>query len=84
MKHLKNWKPSKRVDGKEGRSNQDRADMAYEAMQHYLKMKGEYHRQDDPGDVTDLMADLLHYAASIGMQPVQQTETALIHFESER
>lgn len=87
MKHLKNWKPSKRVDGKGSRSNQERADAGENSLIAYAEFKEEKEvlaPEELSGSLSDLVADLFHYAASLGHDPEVISKTALMHFESER
>lgn len=40
--------------------------------------------EDEASDLGDCLADLCHYAASIGLEPSNVFDMALTHFESER
>lgn len=87
MKHLKNWKASKRIDGKGSWSNQERADAGENSLIAYASFKEEKEGltpEELNGSLSDLVADLLHYAASIGHDPEVISKTALMHFEIER
>lgn len=79
------WRPNRRVDGPETRDNVDRAEAALEAIRFYMTQKGE--KLDDAEYVetaTDLVADILHYAASQQEDPARILRTAEWHFEEER
>lgn len=85
MRHLKNWNASKRVDGEFCRSNQERADAALKGLQGYMAAREECDLEGDiRTDLTDLLADLYHYAASQGIDLEDMIHTAKHHFESER
>lgn len=85
MRHLKNWHPKRRVDGKGSRSNEERADSAQAALSAYLQAKGQRPEADDlTGELSDLLADLFHYAASEGIYLENNILTARMHFDAER
>lgn len=87
MEHLKNWKASKRVDGKGTRSNQERANAGRTALSAYAACRDEKEMlipEELLYSLTDLVADLFHYAASIGHDPEAIGTTALMHFDAER
>jgi hypothetical protein len=85
MKPIRNWKASKRVDGKSGRSNQDRADCAKVALDAYgIAKEGREAYDSVEACLSDLLADIYHYSASQGIDPTKIAELAVIHFESER
>lgn len=82
MSHLKGWRPNRRIDGKGTPTNEERADMAMQAVNAYADVHGS--SGDEGSDLQDCLADLLHFAASIGLDPHTITSTALTHFETER
>ena len=87
MKRLKNWKASKRVDGKGSRSNQERADAGENSLVAYAVFKNEKEMlmpEELYYSLSDLVADLYHYAASIGQDPEMIGQNALMHFDAER
>ena len=85
MKHLKNWKASKRVDGKGSRSNQERANCAKIALDAYgIAKEGREVYGAVGACLSDILADLFHYAASQGVDPAKLAGLATLHFESER
>jgi hypothetical protein len=86
MKHIKNWKASKRVDGKGSRSNGERAACAGSAVTAYFVAKeGRPVAYDELSScLGDMLADLYHYAASEGIEPERIAALAQLHFDSER
>lgn len=65
-----------------GNYNEDRAEWGQAAVNAYSEAKGE--SDDDAGNIGDCIADLMHYAASIGIDPEQLIRTTTSHFEAER
>ncbi len=85
MKRLANWKPQKRIDGPGSRSNEERACSGEVALTAYLKYKGERMRSIElSDDLSDLLADLYHYAASEGLDLENNIKTAEMHFNAEQ
>lgn len=80
MEHLKGWRP-KRRESKYSMRNEDRANRAMQAVNAWA-MHGS--SEDEASDLGDCLADLCHYAASIGLEPSNVFDMALTHFESER
>ena len=86
MRHIKNWKASKRVDGKNTPSNKDRAYCAEVVLEYYYEVKEGRVKAHDSLDtcLLDLLSDLSHYAASQGIEPERLFHVAYINFQSER
>lgn len=85
MPKLKGWNPRRRIDGTGTRRNADRADAGLTAVSAYARTKPDLNRYDSDSDLlTDLLADLYHYAASIGIDIRNNIKSAEFHFESER
>lgn len=85
MKAMSNWNPSKRIDGEFCRTNQERADAALKGLYGYTATRDDRDVEDDiRTDLTDLLADLYHYAASQGIDLDNVIPTARHHFEAER
>lgn len=74
------WRRRKRDEA--GNYNDDRAEWGRVAVDAYTQIKGS--SDDAPSNLGDCLADLLHYAASIGVEPSRLMETAIMHFEHER
>lgn len=86
MKPIRNWKASKRADGKNTPSNKDRAYCAEVVLEHYYEVKEGRPTAYDSLDtcLIDLLSDLSHYAASQGIEPERLFHAASLNFESER
>lgn len=85
MPTLKNWKASKRVDGRFCRSNQDRVNAAEAGLWGYaLEKEGRLGYDDIRAMLIDLQSDLYHYAASQGIDLEEIITSARMNFESER
>jgi len=85
MAKLKGWRPKRRVDGAGNRCNADRAEAGLTVVLAYARTKPDLNRYDSDSDLlTDLLADLYHYAASIGVDLAQNAQSAKFHFEVER
>lgn len=74
------WRPRKKDEA--GNYNEDRAEWGQAAVEAYSAIKGS--SDDAPSDLGDCIADLMHYAASIGIEPETILQTACTHFEAER
>lgn len=64
-------------------SNDDRIARAAAAVDAYLRAHDEIHNEPLETIARDLLADLAHYFAANGVDPVAAFEVALIHFEAE-
>lgn len=82
MKHLKGWRPKRRIDGKWTRCNLDRALAGETGVMAWSEVAGS--SDDRTSDLGDCLADLCHYAAWLGIEPSELLETAITHFEAER
>jgi hypothetical protein len=80
-KHDKNWKANKDVDHC-GITNADRVERAAAALSAYSEMRGTDESLED--DCADLMADLMHFAASEGFGAEKLHQRAEFNFQSER
>jgi hypothetical protein len=65
-------------------SNDHRIARAATAVDAYLSANGDLRNEPLESIARDLLADLAHYFASHGVDPVAALEMAMIHFESER
>lgn len=74
------WRRRKKDEA--GNYNEDRAEWGRTAVEAYGAIKGS--SDDEASDLTDCLADLLHYAASLNIEPGDIIPTALMHFEEER
>lgn len=74
------WRRRKKDEA--GISNEERAERAATACSAYSQTKGT--DDDMEACIGDLMADLLHYAASEGLDPETLHRRAIMHFEDER
>lgn len=71
----------RRAKDESGICNEDRAEWGQSAVEAYTAIKW---GDDDRGDIVDCMADLMHYAASLGIEPEEIVRSATNHFEAER
>ena len=74
------WKRRRKDEA--GNYNEDRAEWGKAAVEAYASIKGS--SDDEASDLGDCLADLLHYAASLNLEPERLLSTAVMHFEAER
>lgn len=77
------WDATKDID-ESGITNLGRANRAKQALDIYQSEKIETPTLAEPIDAVDLIADLMHYLASVGQDPYRALETATGHFDAER
>lgn len=81
------WDAEKNIDEPGGFTNQTRADHAATAIRCYVEAIGDRpldNHFDTVDAIADLISDLCHMAASIGVDPHELTERALSRFTEER
>ena len=86
MKHDKGWKANKDTD-KCGITNADRASRVEELLEYYAKGRdGDIAPSESelPDYCADMIADLLHLAASNGWNAERVLRLADMHFQAER
>jgi len=64
-------------------TNKERAMDALEALDAWKGTKGDLNGQTDEENITDMVADLLHYATHKGVEVEYVLRNAKMHFESE-
>lgn len=86
MKHDKGWRANKDTD-KCGITNADRASRVEELLEYYAKCRDRrWHTSESelPYYCADMIADLLHLAASNGWDAEDVLRRADMHFQAER
>lgn len=86
MKHDKGWRANKDVD-KCGITNADRADRVEDYLLNYMTGRDgdcNYTPEDERSYCSDMIADLLHLAASKGWNAEKILRMADTHFQAER